>query len=62
MIPTQAQLDAMIRELAADGVTDYNEVWDALAERFGGWQRLDFRLRVTRRELDEAALRKERTP
>lgn len=49
----------MIRELVADGVTDYDEVWAALVERFGDWRRLDFRLRVTQRELDERGRREE---
>lgn len=62
MIPTQAQLDAMIRELVADGVTDPDEIWDALVQCFGDWRLLDFRLRVTQRELDEQARRSEIAP
>lgn len=59
VIPSQTQLDAMIRELVADGVTEYDDVWDALVERFGDERRLDFRLRVTQHELDKKARREE---
>jgi hypothetical protein len=52
------ELEAAIRELAADGC-EPDEAWDALAERFGGWRQLDFRLRMQQRERDEQARRAE---